>query len=134
MTALSDKVTLTDEEILLLGDAASLITRGNEEKSNPSKLRLILVELQALRFQIGRVLGNYRAETRSEMSSNYWNNKSLYKMSPNAAYKEAELNEKVVALKNNRDFMELTYDTIADFVSTNQSSLKVATEEAKNTL
>jgi hypothetical protein len=126
-------IKLSESETLLLADAANLIERGLAEKSNPSKLRLILVELQALRFDIGRALGVYKAKARVETRAQYWDCKNK-KMSPNASYKEAEMNDKVVEYKNARDFMQIAYDTISDFVTTNQSSLKIAAEEAKNNL
>lgn len=122
-----------ESELELVSTAASLIRQAVEAKDNPSKLRLLLVELQAIRFQIGRVHVKYAGQARSEFANNYWENK-LKKMSPNAAYKEAEADPKVVDAKNNRDYFESAKDTIASFVSTNQTSLGIAKEESKNNL
>lgn len=128
-----ENINLSEREIKLLADASSLIERGLEEKSNPSKLRLVLVELQALRFDIGKSLGGYKATARITTREKYWDCKNK-KMSPNASYKEAEMDADVVSQKNARDFLEIAYNTISDFVTVNQSSLKIAAEEAKNNL
>lgn len=130
----SKNIVLTDLEIEVIGFAAELMHKINDAKDDPSKIRKLLVELQVRRFEIGNIYTNYSADARSSMSSHYIENKTVYKMSPNAAYKDAEMSKDVVAAKNNRDFVEIAYETIKDFVSTNQSSLKIAAEEAKNTL
>lgn len=134
MSYRSETVVLTDNEILRLADAANLMAKINKVKEEPTKVRRLLVELQVVRFDIGNIFTSYGATARTLMSGHYIENKTTYKMSPNAAYKDAEMCKDVVAAKNARDFMEISYETIKDFVSTNQSSLKIAAEEAKNTL
>ena len=118
----------------LYRQAHDLIMKGKDAKDDPARLRLILVDLQALRFEIGRIMTDYKGKAREAFREAYWDNKTIKKMSPNGAYKEAETDETVIEAKNNRDTFEVAYDVMRDFVSTNQSSLRVATEEAKNTL
>ena len=120
-----------DEE--LLQSAATLIHRGNELKADPSKLRLILVEVQVVRFDIGRRYAHFKGLSRDAFRLKYGENKQSG-MSANAAYKEADVDETVTEHKNARDLMEVAYQVLQDFVTTNQTSLGIAKEESKNNL
>lgn len=128
-----ENIKLLKSENELLQKASTLIKQALEERENPSKLRLILVELQALRFTLGQSLAIYRCLARDETRKAYVKCKAE-NMSSSAAYKESEMAEKVVQYKNARDFLEVSFDTISSFVNINQTSLKIATEESKNNL
>lgn len=117
----------------LLRQAAELLHSGNEAKTDPSTLRLILVEIQVVRFDVGRRYAMYKGQARDAFRIAYNTNK-LEGMSANAAYKEAETDETVVKSKNARDFLEVAYHVLQDFVTTNQTSLSIAKEESKNNL
>lgn len=126
-------MNLKDNETEMLEHAHRLIQEALELRENPSKLRLILVELQALRFSLGQTLARYRCLARDESRVAYKRFKSE-DYSANASYKETEMDEKVIGYKNARDFLETAYETISDFVNINQTSLKIAVEESKNNL
>lgn len=125
--------SLRDSDVELLQRAATLIHRGNELKSEPSKLRLVLVEVQVVRFDIGNRYAIFKGMTRDAFRLKYNENKQSG-MSPNAAYKEADVDETVTKHKNARDLMEVAYQVLQDFVTTNQTSLGIAKEESKNNL
>ena len=125
--------SLTDGDNVLLQQAAKLIYRGNELKSEPSQLRLVLVEVQVVRFDIGRRYATFKGMARDAFRLKYNENKQSG-MSANAAYKEADVDETVTKHKNARDLMEVAYQVLQDFVTTNQTSLGIAKEESKNNL
>lgn len=131
---MEDSFNMKPSELAKIEEAARLIQLALAEKENPSKLRLVLVEIQALRFEIGRLHVKYAGEARIAYKEAYWDNKTNKKMSPNASNKEAEADNKVVEAKNARDLFDSAKDTMASFVSTNQTSLGIAKEEAKNNL
>lgn len=124
---------LTDTELADLQRAGALIQEGLTQKENPSKLRLTLVELQALRWTIGNKMAKAKGHKRDAFRNAYNTNKNK-KMSPNAAYKEAEADEVVARWKNTADILETAYDVMQNFVNTNQTSVRLATEESKNNL
>jgi hypothetical protein len=124
---------LTDAELADLQRAGALIQDGLREKENPAQLRLILVELQALRWTIGNKMVRAKGHKRDAFRGAYNLNKNK-KMSPNAAYKEAEADEVVIRWKNTSDILETAYDVMQNFVNTNQTSVRLAAEESKNNL
>lgn len=125
--------SLTKEDLELLQSAADLIHRGNELKANPSQLRLVLVEVQVVRFDVGKRYATFKGLARDAFRLKYNEHKQAG-MSPNAAYKEADVDETVVKHKNARDLLEVAYQVLQDFVTTNQTSLGIAKEESKNNL
>lgn len=125
--------SLTETELADLQKAGALIQEGLREKENPSKLRLVLVELQALRWTIGNKMAKAKGQKRDAFRNAYNTNKNK-KMSPNAAYKEAEADEVVTRWKNTADILETAYDVMQNFVNTNQTSVRLAAEESKNNL
>lgn len=116
-----------------IGEIAALIQQGLAEKENPARLRLVLVELQAKRWGMGLKMAKAKGHKRDAFRNAYNANKNK-KMSPNAAYKEAEADEVVTRWKNTADILETAYDVMQNFVNTNQTSVRLATEEAKNNL
>lgn len=124
---------LTEKELSDLQKAGSLIQEGLRLKASPSELRLVLVELQAMRWTIGNKMAKAKGHRRDAFRNSYNLNKNK-KMSPNAAYKEAEADELVIRWKNTVDILETAYDVCQNFVNTNQTSLGIAKEEAKNNL
>lgn len=124
---------LSDGDITLLTEAGELIARGRELKDAPTKLAPVLAEIQAVRFNIGARMAKFKGWAR-DASRTAYNANRLMKMSPNAAYKEMELEEEVVAMKNSRDLLETAWDTLQNFVNTNQTLLRIASEESKNNL
>lgn len=115
----------------LLGDVSVLLFKANVAKEEPSKLRLILPELQYLRFQLGDRAARYGGYARIAYAQEYEKNKEA-KMSNNAAAKEAESALRYIEFKNVRDIFKNAYDSVDGFVTTNQTSLRLAVEEAKN--
>lgn len=128
-----ENIKLLESENKMLQQASALIKQALDEKENPSKLRLCLVELQALRFNLGSSLAIYRCLARDTTRTAYMKNKGEG-MSSSAASREAEMDLTVIKNKNARDFLEAAYNTISDFVNINQTSLKIAVEESKNSL
>lgn len=124
---------LTDDDVKLLQDAGSLIVEAQGLKEQPGKLRLKLVDIQAMRFEIGRRKVAYKGFARDFLGNRYRVHKQA-KMSNNAAYKEAETEAEVIAYKNSADLFETAYEVMDSFVNTNQTSLRLAGEEAKNNL
>lgn len=124
---------LTKDDIELLENAGQMIIEAVKLKESPSKLRLYLVEIQAARFEIGRRRSIYKGKSRDAFTGLYAQFK-LQKMSPNAAAKEAEAMPGVVELKNTADLFDTAYEVMDAFVNTNQTSLRLAAEEAKNNL
>lgn len=116
-----------------LEDAADLVLRGKSLKANPAQLRLVLVDLQVVRWHIGLAYAKAGGYARDSFRRAYNANRQRT-MSSNAAYKEAETDVDVVQWKNTRDILETAYNVIKDFVSTNQTSVNLAKEEAKNNL
>lgn len=123
---------LTDNDIELLEKAGEMIMTGVALKEQPSKLRLELVEIQAARFEIGRRFNIYKGMTRDMAGVKFRTLKA--NMSQNAASKEVEFDDEVIKLKNTRDLFETAYEVMEAFVNTNQTSLRLAAEEAKNNL
>ena len=126
--------SFTEEDLKLLQDAAELIKKGNSLRDNPSQLRLVLVEIQYHRFNIGKRWAVFKGLVRDEFRKAYNSNRQGRSMSSNAAYKEADTDEMVTKLKNSRDLMETAYEVLQNFVNTNQTSLGIAKEESKNNL
>lgn len=129
---------LTDSDIKILEDAGQAILNGLALKEQPSKLRLELVEIQALRFEVGRRFNIYKGFARDLAGEKFRALKNgtpgVKGVSPNAASKEVEHDEEVIKYKNTRDLFETAYEVMEAFVNTNQTSLRLAAEEAKNTL
>lgn len=132
MSDLLPSNVLTDSDLKLLEDAGQSIINGLALKEQPTKLRLALVEIQAQRFEIGRRFNIYKGLARDESGQKFRSLKQ--NMSQNAASKEVEFDEEVIKLKNTRDLFETAYEVMEAFVNTNQTSLRLATEEAKNTI
>ena len=123
---------LTEDDIKLLEDAGQLVLEGVELKHEPSKLRIKLADIAAARFEIGRRKVMYNAYSRDAMSAKY--NFLKANMSNNAAYKEAEMHPDVIKYKNTHGMFETAYEVMENFVSIGQTNLRLAAEEAKNTL
>ncbi|MGV9002366.1 MAG: hypothetical protein ACOH18_05440 [Candidatus Saccharimonadaceae bacterium] len=123
---------LSDGDLELLESAGQMIIEGVALKEMPSKLRLQLVEIQAMRFEIGRRFNIYKGLTRDMAGVKFRTLKA--NMSQNAASKEVEFDEEVIKYKNTRDLFETAYEVMEAFVNTNQTSLRLAAEEAKNNL
>ena len=123
---------LTDDDTKLLENAGQLIIDGLALKDQPSKLRIKLAEIAAARFEIGRRKNTYNGIARDMMSAKYNFNKA--QMSNNAAYKEAEMNPEVIKYKNTYGLFETAYEVMENFISVGQTNLRLAAEEAKNTL
>lgn len=126
------KNVLTESDITLLENAGVAITNALALKEQPTKLRLALVDIQAQRWEIGRRHAIYKGHHRDMAGVKFRTLKS--NMSQNAASKEVEFDDEVIKLKNTRDLFETAYEVMEAFVNTNQTSLRLATEEAKNTL
>lgn len=124
---------LTANDTELLQNAGSLVLEARDLKENPSKLRLKLVDIQAMRFEIGRRRDMYKGHKNDLMAAQYGIG-IAGKLSRNAAYKEAEMNAEVIKYKNTAQLFETAFDVMDSFVNINQSSLRLATEEAKNNL
>lgn len=124
---------LTPADITTLENAGQLILSALKHKEQPSTLRLMLVEVQAARFEVGRMRNIYKGYARDLMGSKYRANKDTG-MSSNAAYKEAEMDAEVIKYKNTSELFETAYEVMESFVTTNQTSLRLAGEEAKSTM
>lgn len=126
------EIVMEPSDTELLEVVAREMEQAVAAKDDPSTLRLLLVELQHRRFSVGQVAARYKAYARITLSNSFAHNKTI--MSNNAAWKEAEASIVYVEFKNVAEIFEKAYESLDGFVTMNQTSLRLAAEEAKNTL